>query len=106
MDVTQQMDVDEYFNMMCEKLEQFLKEKSQKNLLANIWAGKLTSQLICKGCPHRRERDETFFTISLDIKKKANILEALELYVKGEMLEQDNAYYCEKVILLLCPILT
>lgn len=96
MDVTQQMDVDEYFNMMCEKLEQFLKEKSQKNLLKNTWSGKLSSQLICKGCPHRYERDDPFFTIPLDIKKKANIQEALEVFVKGEMLEQDNAYFCEK----------
>lgn len=46
------MDVDEYFNIFCEKIENFLKGKLQENLIKNIWGGKLTSQLICKGCPH------------------------------------------------------
>lgn len=91
-----QMDVDEYFNMMCEKLDEHLKGSIQEKLLQNIWCGKLSSQLICKGCPHRSERDDPFYVISLDIKDKASIQEALELYVKGEMLEGDNAFKCEK----------
>jgi ubiquitin C-terminal hydrolase len=108
-----QMDVDEYFNILCEKLDNLLKGTPQAALLHNIWCGKLSSQLICKGdiiastlafnshvciigCPHRYERADPFYTISLDIKNKSNILEALELYVKGEMLEGDNAYNCEK----------
>eukprot|EP01119_Soliformovum_irregulare_P004626 TRINITY_DN1568_c0_g1_i1.p1 TRINITY_DN1568_c0_g1~~TRINITY_DN1568_c0_g1_i1.p1 ORF type:complete len:2028 (+),score=618.17 TRINITY_DN1568_c0_g1_i1:116-6085(+) len=94
--VTQQMDVDEYFNMFCERLENFLKGKPEEKLLENTWSGKLTNQLICRGCPHRSERDDPFSTISLDIKNKSNILEALDLYVKGEMLEGTNAYHCEK----------
>lgn len=55
----------------------------------------MSSQLICKGCPHRSEKDEQFYTISLDIKNKRDILEALQLYVRGDMLEGDNAYFCE-----------
>jgi len=40
--------------------------------------------------------DEPFYTISLDIKNKKDILEALSLYVRGDMLEGDNAYFCSK----------
>jgi len=69
--------------------------RSKENLLQNIWCGKMSSQLICKGCPHRSEKDEQFYTISLDIKNKRDILEALQLYVRGDMLEGDNAYFCE-----------
>eukprot|EP01117_Protostelium_nocturnum_P020087 TRINITY_DN8887_c0_g2_i3.p1 TRINITY_DN8887_c0_g2~~TRINITY_DN8887_c0_g2_i3.p1 ORF type:complete len:1974 (+),score=754.24 TRINITY_DN8887_c0_g2_i3:584-6505(+) len=96
MDPMVQMDVDEYFNMFCEKLEESLKGSVQAKLTTNIWGGKLTTQLICIDCPHRYERDELFYTISLDIKNKRDIREALELYVKGEKLESDNAYFCEK----------
>src|SRR4051812_35289909 len=63
--VTVQMDVDEFFNILCEKLDTILKGSAQEKLLQNIWCAKLTSQLICKGCPHRSERDDPFYTISL-----------------------------------------
>lgn len=69
---------------------------SQERLLRDIWCGRMTSQLICKGCPHKSERDESFYTISLDIKNKKNIEEALSLYIRGDMLEGDNAYFCSK----------
>jgi ubiquitin carboxyl-terminal hydrolase 9/24 len=68
--VSIQMDVDEFFNILCEKLETQLKESLQEKLLQNIWATKMTTQLICKGCPHRSERDDLCYTISLDIKGK------------------------------------
>jgi ubiquitin C-terminal hydrolase len=90
-----QMDVDEFFNMLSEKLDNSLKNTSQPSLLKNTWGGTIASQLICKGCPHYSEREEPFYTISLDIKNKSSIKEALELYVQGEMLEGDNAYFCD-----------
>jgi len=34
--------------------------------------------------------------VQLHIKNKQSVLESLEAYVEGEMLEGDNAYYCEK----------
>ena len=37
-----------------------------------------------------------FQTINLQVKNKHSIRESLEAFVEGEMLEGDNAYYCEK----------
>ena len=34
--------------------------------------------------------------IPLQVKNKASVLESLENFVEGEMLEGDNAYHCEK----------
>jgi len=42
------------------------------------------------------ERDEDFYAIPLDIKNKKNIQEALDLYIKPDILEGDNKYMCEK----------
>src|SRR5690349_9428495 len=44
----------------------------------------------------RYQLGKYFLFIFLDIKNKKTILEALDLYVKGEMLEKENAYICEK----------
>ena len=95
-DVSVQMDVDEFFNMLCEKVESSLKGTKQEKLLNSIWSCDVVTQLICRECNYISERSEPSFTVSLDIKNKNNIQEALELYVQGEMLEGDNAYMCTK----------
>lgn len=54
------------------------------------------NEFICKDCPHYSEREEPFLAVSLQVKNKSSIQESLKYYVEGEMLEGDNAYYCEK----------
>ncbi|KAK4299795.1 hypothetical protein Pmani_027957 [Petrolisthes manimaculis] len=41
-------------------------------------------------------REETFTVISIDIRNYSNLYDSLEQYVKGNLLEGDNAYLCEK----------
>ena len=56
----------------------------------------MVNELICKGCPHYSERDEPFLKISVTVKNKKTLKESLEQLVEGEILEGENAYYCEK----------
>ena len=44
----------------------------------------------------RYQREETFTTLNVDIRNHQNLLESLEQYVKGDLLEGANAYHCEK----------
>ena len=46
--------------------------------------------------PYIGEREENFYAISLDIKNKKTLQEALDLYIKPDHLEGDNKYFCEK----------
>ena len=46
--------------------------------------------------PYFGEREEAYLTITLEIKDKKNLEEALDLYVKGDVLEGDNKYYCDE----------
>eukprot|EP00960_Hanusia_phi_P075978 768493-Hanusia_phi.AAC.5 len=107
LNITQQMDVDEYLNMLFEKMEEALKKTSQKNLLRDCFGGKIVHQIICKenvrvgdveyggDNPFKSEREESFYTLQLEVKHKRSILESLNLYVEGEALEGDNKYLCE-----------
>jgi ubiquitin C-terminal hydrolase len=52
--------------------------------------------IIGQECPHTSERIEHFLSIRLEIKNKKTIYQALDEFIKGEILEGDNAYYCEK----------
>ena len=45
---SQQMDVDEYFNMLFDKLENCLKGTSQERILQDCFGGKFVNQIICK----------------------------------------------------------
>ena len=58
--------------------------------------GSFADEKICKGCPHRYEREESFLTLSVDIRNHTNLHDALAEYVKGDLLEGPNAYLCER----------
>ncbi len=89
--VNLQMDVDEFLTMLFDKLERALKKNA---ILKDFFGGTIINQLISKGCTHVSEREEGFFTLSLEVKDKKNILESLDLFVEGDMLEGDNRYFC------------
>ena len=95
-DLYQQMDVDEYFNMLCDTLERSMEGSYQKRLPKNIWGGCMATQLICKGCPHKYEKDDDFAILPLEINHKNTLEEALEGFITSELLENDNAYNCDR----------
>ncbi|EGR28119.1 ubiquitin carboxyl-terminal hydrolase family protein, putative [Ichthyophthirius multifiliis] len=115
--VTQQMDVDEFFNTLMDKLETILQRKNQENIIKNIFEGQLSNELIGadnpqiktqlenntytkdnseQGCSHKSERKEAFLVLSLPIENKRTLNECLESFVQGEMLSGDNQYKCDK----------
>eukprot|EP01124_Arcella_intermedia_P033046 TRINITY_DN7826_c0_g2_i4.p1 TRINITY_DN7826_c0_g2~~TRINITY_DN7826_c0_g2_i4.p1 ORF type:complete len:1007 (+),score=242.40 TRINITY_DN7826_c0_g2_i4:335-3022(+) len=90
------MDAWEFFNTLLDKLENELRGTNSLISMRKIFGGNLTNQLIgVQGCDHKREREEPFYTISVDIKQKENLESALELFVQGEMLTGENKYMCE-----------
>jgi len=46
--------------------------------------------------PYVGLKEEPFFALALDIKDKKSLQEALDLYIKPDILEGDNKYQCEK----------
>ncbi|GBG29919.1 Ubiquitin carboxyl-terminal hydrolase 34 [Hondaea fermentalgiana] len=94
-DIFEQQDVDEFFNVLMDQLECGLKDTKRPNVLRELFGGVLCNQILCKeGCSHRSEREENFMVCQLEVKGKQSILESLDLYVEGEMLEGDNKYLC------------
>ena len=91
-----QKDVDEFFNMFMDRIENLIKGTKEEKIMNNLFQGVLANEFICKDCPHYSEREEPFLAISLQVKNKNSVQESLKYYVEGEMLEGDNAYFCEK----------
>lgn len=92
----EQHDALEFFNSLVDSLDEALKLLNQPCILSRILGGSFADQKICKDCPHRYSREESFTTLNIDIRNHSNLLDSLEQYVKGDLLEGANAYHCEK----------
>jgi ubiquitin carboxyl-terminal hydrolase 9/24 len=79
-----------------DKLDNALKQTKQQHIISSVFQGELSNQLICEGCPHFSERSEDYLSLGVTIKNKPSLEQALKEFIKGEVLDGDNAYYCEK----------
>lgn len=95
MSISQQQDANEFCHLFLDKIEAALNDTQQKHLLHRVFGGKILNQLLYD--EHVSETEEPFYILSLEIKNKKNIMESLELYTHGEMLEGDNKYYSDKL---------
>ena len=60
--------------------------------------GKLAHEIVSleEGIDFSRQTEEPFLTVTIEIKNKNNLEQALDLFVKGDILDDDNKYFCEK----------
>lgn len=91
--VSLQQDAQEFVNMIFDKLENSLKTTPFHNLLENVYGGRSTYQLICSECGSKKEREELFYSLSLEVKNMKSIYESLDKYIAGEVISD---YFCEK----------
>ncbi|ESN99988.1 hypothetical protein HELRODRAFT_192681, partial [Helobdella robusta] len=92
----EQHDALEFFNSLVDSLDEALKALELVPIVSKVLGGSFADQKICRDCPHRYSREESFTVLNIDIRNQQNLLESLEQYVKGDLLEGGNAYHCEK----------
>jgi len=92
----EQKDVDEFLIYLFDKLEQELKNTKQEKLIKDTFKLTIANEIICKDCPHRSETLEENLSLILSVKNKRTVYESLNAYVQSDILEGDNAYYCER----------
>lgn len=54
------------------------------------------SLLLTMSQSYRYSKEEPFSVISVDIRNQSTLQDSLEQYVKGELLEGADAYFCDK----------
>ena len=93
--VREQQDAFEFFTQIVDQVDEFLHSEKKEKIFSKKFEGVFSDQKICQGCPCRYEREQSFMALNLTVKSN-NLQESLAEFVKGEMLEGDNAYFCEK----------
>lgn len=90
----EQMDVDEFFCRLMDKLDGELKSTEYKTLVQELF-GLSTAIEMISDCGHRSERHEMMLNVPVEVKNKKDLNASLNSMVQGEVMERDNAYYCE-----------
>jgi ubiquitin carboxyl-terminal hydrolase 34 len=93
-DVHNQMDVDEFYNLLFDRWEGQMPDAEGKKSLRSFYGGQLVQQVKSRECDHVSTRKEPFQAIQCDIKGKSTLAESLEAYVGGEVMAGENKYKC------------
>ncbi|KAK7611017.1 hypothetical protein JOL62DRAFT_556409 [Phyllosticta paracitricarpa] len=93
--VTIQMDTEEFFRLLMDQLESQLATSEDKQRLKNFYGGRSVNQIKSRDCQHVSETTETLFNLPLEVKGKETLEESLRAYVQGESLDGENKYKCE-----------
>ena len=91
----EQMDADEFFNNLMDKMESSLKKNGQEGIIRRTFGGKIIQEVVGCDCKHRSSRETEFLTLSLDVKGRTSIKQSLEKFVEGELLDGENLYSCD-----------
>ena len=90
----EQMDIDEFFNLFIEKLENHLQNTNNADLIKYFFQGKNYDKLTFQKCKHNRKNEVAFYSIQLQIKNKKNLFDSLNSFIEGELMEDENSIYC------------
>ena len=86
-DVSVQMDVDEFYNLLFDRWEGQILSSADKKAFRGFYGGQIVQQIKSNECPHISERLEPFSAIQCDIHGKPTLMDSLNAYVSGEIME-------------------
>ena len=84
--------------------------EKEKTFLYRIFGGKLRSRVSCQNCKHDSDTIDNIMDLSLDVSRADTVKEALQAFIKVDMLQGNNKYKCEKCVTCVthkqCSVLT
>ena len=91
----QQMDIDEFFSNLVDRLENRMKKTENENLIKYFFQGHINDVLTFQeGCSHHRTNTSNFYSIQLQIRNKKSLYESLDTLIEGELMNEDNCIIC------------
>lgn len=102
-EVFQQQDIQELCRVLFDALEQAFKGTDLEHVIDDIYAGELVDYVKCLDFDYSSERADKVQDISLAIRPYGSdipvksLVEAIELFLKPEVLDGDNQYFAESV---------
>jgi ubiquitin C-terminal hydrolase len=100
----EQMDAEEYYSLLIDKLEDDISNLYNKGIIKNNYKDlfkyffgiKFTDELSFIECNHKRFNESFYYNIQLEVKNYSNIYDSLNNYFKIEIMSGDNKINCEE----------
>lgn len=92
----EQMDVEEFLGGLLTKMEEELRPIGGAEIIQRTFQSTTINTI--RGlapCNHESQREETHFTIPIEVKNKRSVRESLETLIEKEAMEGESAYSCE-----------
>lgn len=90
-DETNQMDVDEFYNLLFDRLEADMSSDAGKKTLREFYGGQLVQQIKSQECQHISEKIEDFSAIQCEVRGNLTLQESLLSYITGEIMDGGKA---------------
>lgn len=95
-DVTKQEDSGDFITRLIGRVESRLKGTRHINCFKDVLRGTFSQQLMgTSECKHFKEREDEYYSLSLEVKNKRTLEESLEAFVQGDLLAGDNKFNCD-----------
>ena len=95
--IREQQDAFDFFTSMTDQIDEYLKSVGHEEIFHKQFEGIFCNQMICiKDCNHRYEGEEKFMALNVAVKVDS-LNESLNQFVKGELLDGNNAVSHENV---------
>ena len=96
--VSSQQDSDEFLAILCDEIEKEAKSMGNETILNSAFKGAICNEIVSleKEYPYYSSTEENFIRITLDIKNHTNLIDAMDSFIKEEVLEGENKYFSEK----------
>ena len=91
-----QQDVQEFVSMFFDRLEIGIKEHSLNRLIDNFYHGKNANLFSCHECNQTKKVEESFYSITLEVKNSKNLSESFNRYILGELISDYKCDFCNK----------
>ena len=89
--VCEQQDAFDFFTSLIDQTDEYLKSIKHEEIFRKQFEGIFSNQMICtNGCQHRYEGEEKFMALNVAVKVDS-LSESLNQFVKGELLDGNNA---------------
>ncbi len=87
-----QQDVQELNRVLCDRLEEKMKNTPVAGTIKSLFAGKTLSFVHCVDVEYSSSREEEFYDLQLDVKGCKNVMESFDKYTEEEVLDGDDKY--------------
>jgi ubiquitin carboxyl-terminal hydrolase 34 len=93
-DVRDQMDVDEFMNLLFNRWEEQMPSSELKERFLSIYRSTTIQQIKSKECEHVSEKEEVLTAIPCDVQGNADLETSLRGFVQGDVMEGGETCLC------------